>query len=840
MKGLDKKQKWTLVLTLLIMGIMIVVNNIESNKVKDTIKCKTENLSYNLNKDVELKSTVNENISTDYYTLGNTFKFSVSRYDIGFKDSIISDIKNDFKDLGKFGEYSKNDLNWLTIKFKDIPLSNGGCFLLETDASIYYIEANSNKEDILDIIDNMLLENERGQSINYLVSELNIEEPVKENVVPIQKEENTNVVITDSLNGVSNKSKFLVHFSKKLDPMEVVKVYTDIKCEDNSLVFTWNEAYETEDGMDVIVKGDANLLLCQDRLDYDILQSDWGNASRLYMKVLDENNLDKSYIIPITFMNEIQAPITFSSNGKDIEWFSVDEADSYRVYMSELDREGNLGRSQGYINEKPKLLASVSKDTNKFSVSETNKNYRFYVTAVKTVEETSELEEGLEASETEASEEVSEDLDSVEEVSEPKAIESLFSDEICLSNIENRVIKENITKNPLDFENVLEHQEMKQIKYTKTSVDQRTELELKRVEDNGVYRYPLSVVPHYTMTGSYPSDIDKVVWTEEEMGSRSLVLDHSNENQNNKINILISKAKNQVDDLSNGKSTSEYLNIINFDNEYERYLGNALISNQDVLSLDGLNRLNDKAYLNEVLEDVRSKNILLDELEVITYNSDNNTLNITYKEKTSKDVLDKFMSFSKEMYEVNDIKGLITWVKELQVGGNVEELVSSFKEKGYTQETINTYLLDIILKSNSIPSKIVTGEKSGEDYVWNLFKLDNTWYQYDMNDDLTSKKEYVTELNIESLYDTDVNSDVKNTWYTDRDLIAASEEDLINIICNRYAELDKIIIKLDKGFTFEYSDEFGEKLVKQLSNFGYTVSENFSYSVVGNYVMIMK
>lgn len=837
MKKLDRKQKWTLIITIVVLGVMVVLNNLEQEKLKDKIEFKTENLTYNLDKNVTLKSSVGENVSTDYYTLDNGFKFSVSRYGIEYKDSVLSDIKEDFKDLGKFGEYIKNDLKWITVQFEDIPLSNGGCFLLETDSSLYYIEANSTKEDIIDIIDRVTINNEKVQDVTNTIEELNTKVSISSRdelyEVKDSKKDRESIVLTDNLNGLSTDAKLLVHFNKKIDPVEAVKVYSDKKCEDDSLVFTWNKAYETNDGMDIIVEGDANLLLCQDRLDYDILQSNWGNANKLYLKILNEDDITQSFVVPITFIRELQAPITFTSNGKDVEWLEVDEADYYRVYMSELDREGKLGREQGYINEKPRLLATVSKGTNKFSISDVNKDNRFYVTAVKEVEY---QEESIEKE----SENIESISDTDTEEKNTKDIESLFSEEVSLNEISLKPIQEIINKNSLDFSNIIEHPEIKQIKYTKTSVDQRTELELKRVEKNGVYEYPLSVIPHYVMTGSYPSDMGDVIWTDEEIEARSALMDQSNVNQNNIINILLSNTKNQVEGLNSESYDNKYMSMINFDNEYEKFISNALLENSETIELNGKNNLNDIDYLNKVIKDVYNKNILLDDIEEMIYDGDTNSLKIKYTSNKDRDDLDKFIEFSKELYKVNDIDGILRWIKELQIGGNVKGLIESFEDKGYTKDDINTYLLDIILKSNGIPSKVVAGTKKDETYVWNLFKYKNTWYQYDINDDLTSKKEYKTELDIKGLYDTNVDDRVKNSWYTDRNLEAASEKDLINIICNRYAEQDKIIIKLNKGFTFEYSEEFGEKLVKQLQNLGYSVSENFSYSVVGNYVMIMK
>lgn len=812
MKKLNKKQKLTLILSVIILGIMIICNNLEQEKLKDKTKFRTENLTYILDKEVSLESSVEENISTDYYTLGKDLKFNVSRYGIEYKDSIIKDIQEDFKGLGKFGEYVKNNISWLTVEFEDIPLSNGGCFLLETNESIYYIEANSKKEDVLEIIDMITISSEEVQDISGILTQLNTQEDNNSEVDAVDKKSETikeSEILTDNLNGLSTNAKLLVHFNKKLDPMEVVRVYSDIKCEDNSLIFTWNEAYETNDGMDVIVKGDANLLLSQDRLDYDILQNDWGNASKVYLKVLNEDDETHSFIIPINFIREIQAPIAYTSNGEDIEWLKVEGADYYRIYMSDLDRNGSLGREHGYINEKPRLLATIDNGTNKYKVSESDKNNRFYVTAVKKSEDTQD-------------------------------IESLFSEEIYLKNISTKPIQEIINKNSLDFGDIVEYPEIKQIKYTKTSVDQRTELELKRVENNGVYEYPLSVIPHYVMTGSYPSDIGDVTWTDEEIEARNNLMNQSNINQNNIINILLSNTKNKVEDIDETEYNNKYLSMLNFDNEDERFLGYNLLDNKGVIELNGTGRLNDRWYLNKVLEDVTTKNIVIDKIEDITYDGDTNSLKVKYTHKIDKDSLDKFIGFSKELYKVNDINGILRWTKELRIGGNTEKLVKSFEDSGYNKESINTYILDIILKSNNVPSKIVRGTKKGKEYIWNIFKYKNTWYQYDINDDLTSKQEYKTKLDIKSLYDTNVDDNIKNAWYTDRILKASSEDDLINIICSRYAEQDKIVIKLDKGFTFEYSEEFGDKLVKQLENFGYSVSEKFNYSVIGNYVMVMK
>lgn len=811
---LNTKQKWTLGITIIALIIMTIFNNTDSVP-KEYSEFKTENLFYYLNKDVTIDSSVSDNISTDYYTLDNSFKFGVNRYDISYKDSILNKVKEDFNRLGEYTTYNKNNLEWCVIKFKDIPINNGGCFILETDKSIYYIEANSNKEDVLDIIDRMILKNESVISANKNLETLNTKTETK---ITKDTVEDKNIIYTDSIEGINNEAKFVIHFNNKVDPMKAVKVYCDNKCEDDSLVFTWNDAYETSDGVDIIVKGDSNILLSQDRLDYNILDTNWGNMSKLFIKVLNEENNEQSFIIPITFNNGIKTPTAFTKDGKTIEWLSVDGVDEYRIYKSDLDREGRLARELGYINEKPEYVSSVSNNTKTFTVNEDDRDCRFYITAVKKYEINNEN---------------SEDTEVIFK-------ESLFSNEVQLNKLSDKLVDEFSECSELDFNDTLEYQDIRQVKYLKSSVDQRTELELKRIETNGHYEYPLEVIPHYIMMGSYSSDYNDIEWSDDEIASKEILESSLNTNGNNKINILINEAKKEVENSNDNNIDKKYYDIINFDNKDEEYISKALINKNTKISLKGYGKLNDREYLNEILDSIFKKNIILPKIEVILYQLIDDSLDIEYSDNMNTEILDKFLIFSKELYKHNDILELSRWIKELHMGGNVEDIVENLKLRNYTQNDINTYLLDLILKANNIESKIVYGEKNGEAYRWNLFYLDNIWYQYDINDNKTSKELYKTDLNIKELYDYDVSDNINTIWYTDKYLEASNEKDLINIICSRYSEPDKIVIKLVNGFTFKYSEEFGEKLVEQLINYNYTINKNFSYNVVGKYLIILK
>lgn len=141
-----------------------------------------------------------------------------------------------------------------------------------------------------------------------------------------------------------------------------------------------------------------------------------------------------------------------------------------------------------------------------------------------------------------------------------------------------------------------------------------------------------------------------------------------NTNGNNKINILINEAKKEVENSNDNNIDKKYYDIINFDNKDEEYISKALINKNTKIGLKGYGKLNDREYLNEILDSIFKKNIILPKIEVISYQLIDDSLDIEYSDNVNNEILDKFLIFSKELYNImiywNYLDGLKNYIWE--------------------------------------------------------------------------------------------------------------------------------------------------------------------------------
>lgn len=181
---------------------------------------------------------------------------------------------------------------------------------------------------------------------------------------------------------VEQTTEFTFHFKSEVDPIKAITVHTDSKCEDNSLVFQFNDGYKTDDGVDVVVKprGAMGIILnSEERQDYSE-DAKWGYASVYYICVrydldaTEPTKLEKPIIIPFTIRNEIDTPSArakIDENGNlFVEWDKVENAVQYKIYSSSASVEGLRREECGYMGDHLKLIETVD--------AETFKTFRFY------------------------------------------------------------------------------------------------------------------------------------------------------------------------------------------------------------------------------------------------------------------------------------------------------------------------------------------------------------------------------------------------------------------------------------------------------------------------------
>lgn len=142
---------------------------------------------------------------------------------------------------------------------------------------------------------------------------------------------------------VEQNTQFTFHFNSKVDPIKAITVHTDEKCDYMSLVWQINDAYWTEDGIDVIVKPSSTATLyTKGRTGEE--KNVWGYAPVYYICIRYDLNskevkkLDKPIIIPFTIKNEISTPTVYAFvNEKgtfSVKWNKVEGAVAYKIYGS--------------------------------------------------------------------------------------------------------------------------------------------------------------------------------------------------------------------------------------------------------------------------------------------------------------------------------------------------------------------------------------------------------------------------------------------------------------------------------------------------------------------------
>lgn len=188
------------------------------------------------------------------------------------------------------------------------------------------------------------------------------------------------------LYNVDEEAKFTFHFNSLVDPFQAVTVHTDRECGVNSMVYTMNMAYFTEDGgIDVIVdRYYTPTLNVKDRLDYDENLNTWGHAGKYYLSINYDMNadvptkLEEPIVIPFTLKNDVEIPILNYEVSRDgdfiLTWNEVEGVDGYRIYHSyrsdEDLKDTGLNRERGYIGVNLYLLKEVEAGVNKVNLSD--------------------------------------------------------------------------------------------------------------------------------------------------------------------------------------------------------------------------------------------------------------------------------------------------------------------------------------------------------------------------------------------------------------------------------------------------------------------------------------
>ena len=243
----------------------------------------------------------------------------------------------------------------------------------------FSLSACWNKDNVDDGTDKEVVNLFETEAKNYTLSELKSEFSNMESIA--SSEFSGNYTFKPFYN-VEQTTEFTFHFKSEVDPIKAITVHTDSKCEDNSLVFQFNDGYRTEDGVDVVVKprGAMGIILnSEEREDYS-KDAKWGYASVYYICVrydldaTEPTKLEKPIIIPFTIRNEIDTPSArakIDENGNlYVEWDKVENAVQYKIYSSIVNIDGHTREECGYLGDHLKLVETVD--------AETFKTFRFY------------------------------------------------------------------------------------------------------------------------------------------------------------------------------------------------------------------------------------------------------------------------------------------------------------------------------------------------------------------------------------------------------------------------------------------------------------------------------
>lgn len=182
---------------------------------------------------------------------------------------------------------------------------------------------------------------------------------------------------------VEQTTEFLFHFNSDVEPALAVTVHTDPSCNESSIVYQINNAYEKEgvQGRDILVKPGSPVLNSSDRTGGKLDNYNWGYAPVYYLSInydmesTEVKELETPIIVPFTIRSDVSIPnLTCSiSDGGEfaLEWHKVDGAVKYNIYEAyEVRAESaarKLTRSEaGYVGDHLQLLTTVSGDTTSF------------------------------------------------------------------------------------------------------------------------------------------------------------------------------------------------------------------------------------------------------------------------------------------------------------------------------------------------------------------------------------------------------------------------------------------------------------------------------------------
>lgn len=174
---------------------------------------------------------------------------------------------------------------------------------------------------------------------------------------------------------VEPNTEFTFHFNSKVDPIKAITVHTDEKCDFLSLVWQLNEAYWTNNGIDVVVKPGSPVLSSDGRENKE--KGIWGYAPIYYLCVrydlesTEVKKLEKPIIIPFTIKNKISTPTVFANiddNGTfSIKWNKVEGAKSYKVYSGPKSPLNGYSLAETGYQWQPKLVATLNSSELEFN-----------------------------------------------------------------------------------------------------------------------------------------------------------------------------------------------------------------------------------------------------------------------------------------------------------------------------------------------------------------------------------------------------------------------------------------------------------------------------------------
>lgn len=176
---------------------------------------------------------------------------------------------------------------------------------------------------------------------------------------------------------VEQTTEFTFHFNSKVDPIKAITVHTDEKCDYLSLVWQYNEAYWTEDGIDVIVKPSSNTGVLYTNGRNGAEKGIWGYAPMYYLCIrydLDSEEvkkLDNPIIIPFTVKNTISTPTVYANIDNKgtftVKWNKVDDAVSYKVYSGKSAKVESLTAAETGYQDIPQLITTLDSSKLEFN-----------------------------------------------------------------------------------------------------------------------------------------------------------------------------------------------------------------------------------------------------------------------------------------------------------------------------------------------------------------------------------------------------------------------------------------------------------------------------------------